>query len=374
MSENHIIVPSQIGMGYFGMSFEAGGVWEGADTGRGRGTSHLMEHLMCKPLDRLLPKMRELGIDFNASTGGNQVIIYASGLSENLNSFAQEMVDETFYQQNLCTKERFESEKSTVLQEYDMSWNSQFQGTWGNFTRKYYGYCGPIGFRKDIEEFMYDDFLEHAKKYFKHPNKICEVLHDSDRVRVPNSMEYTSNEYPTKVQFGEYDIELEKVPKEEQTVTMMLSKDTFSVQEAAKLGVIASCLGDGLESPLFQELRERRGLVYSLFAFPYVIGDSVIPLVGTQSSNEKAQEVNDVLRDFFGKEMSKHITPERFSICKGAVVSKEKRSKILPHSGVTQLYLSDYNPFEGIDTFTYEEAIALANKAFTNETLHLDSY
>jgi len=374
MSEHHIIVPSQIGMGYFGMSFEAGGVWEGASTGRGRGTSHLMEHLMCKPYDHLFGKMREGGIDFNAGTGGNQVIFYASGLSENLNVFAQEMIDEIFSQGNLCTEEHFEAEKSTVLQEYDMSWNSQFQGAWGNFQRKYYNYCGPIGFRKDIEEFMYEEFLEHAKKYFQHPNKICEVLYSSDRVRVPNGMEFTSNNYPNKIEFGEYEIELEKVPKEDQTVTMMLSKETFQVNLAAKLDLIASCIGNGMESPLFQELREKRGLVYSLFAFPYVIGDSVIPLVGTQSSNEKAQEVNDVLRDFFGKEMSKHITPERFSICKGAVVSKEKRSKILPHSGVTELYLSDYNPFDGIDAFTYEEAIELANKAFTNETLHLDSY
>ena len=71
MSYNH--VKSDIGMGFFGISFDAGGIWEGegVDPDLPRGTSHLMEHLMCKTYEDLYPEMRAVDVQDNAYTSDN---------------------------------------------------------------------------------------------------------------------------------------------------------------------------------------------------------------------------------------------------------------------------------------------------------------
>jgi len=383
MSEKHVVVPNPIGMSYFGISFEAGGIWEGHDvprtTGnqgppyRARGTSHLMEHLMCKPYEYLYPKMRELGIEDNAGTSDNKVVFFAYGLSEHLGGIAQTMIDKIINQDKLWSEEEFENEKNIVLQEYDDYFNRQDHGAWLNFMRKYYNYYGAIGRRKEIEEFSFDDSIKSAEAYFKSPNLICEVLHGSkDRVKIPDGMTFKSNPLPGGIKFGEYNTDQESVPKEDQSVVFMFSKNTFSLDIASKVRLISICLAGGLESPLYQETREKRGLVYNISIMNLVMGSVFVPMVDAQTGSE--DELIDVLSNFFSKDMSEWISEERFRICKSGIVVNSKMAAMMPHSSVTQTVLGDYNPFEGIDNFSYEEAIVLANQIFCSDNLHLDSY
>lgn len=322
-------------------------------------TSHLMEHLMCKTYEDLYPKMRELCIHDNAYTSDNKVLFFCYGLTECVNQVQQTIFDRIINQDKLWTKEQFENEKQIVLQEYDDSFNSQSEGAYSNFFRRYYNYHSPIGYRPDIENFSYNDSLNTAYNAFKTPSMI---------VTVNGSIEYYSefntSEFVANPKFGYYDTELEKVPKENQSIVALIKRNPFGIDYASKVSLLHTCMAGGLESPLYQYLREDRGLVYGVHMHSSVIGKSCIPLVMAETSTKKENALKSAYNDFFSKPMQDLITKERFDCCKQSLMYAKKIDDILSHQSVWKTVLGNYNPYTGIDEFQYDEALELAKSVY----------
>ena len=68
-----------------------------------------------------------------------------------------------------------------------------------------------------------------------------------------------------------------------------LSEDIYSAQ------VMASVLGGGMSSRLFQEVREKRGLCYSIFAFPSAFEDTSLMSVYAATAPQKMGELTKVI-------------------------------------------------------------------------------
>lgn len=350
----HTVVLSSIGMNLLGLSYYHGGAFEKVGH---RGISHLMEHLMCKTTDDLREQLRALGIDHNAYTSDNRVVFWWTGLNTSLKEVAQTLYDRVTKQEVLWTREQFENEKKTVLQEYGDTFNDQFEGTYYNMMRRYYNYTGAIGYREDIEAFTYEDSIEFAKKFMK-PDLICEV---GDSFVTPS--EFNVSHLPQdRLVFGDYSdkIKLEDVPKEDKTIVGLLGKVPISGELASKLDFIMSCLTGGLESPLYQEIREKRGLSYYSIGWTLKVGNQVVPFFAASTTNDNVETLAAVYNNIFSNPLDQILTRERFDICHKNLMIKKKVAEILPHSGARATVLGDPNPFEGMDNFTYEEAIQLA--------------
>src|SRR5690348_7195425 len=162
----HIKIDSNIELTYFGIVYHAGAAWEKPGL---YGTSHLMEHLMCKTYEHLYPKMRKYGIEDNAYTSSNNVLFFLSGIDGYTTDIAQEMLDCLTEQKTLWTEDQFNTEKNIVLQEYGDSFEEPFSGFYLNFFRRYYDYYNPIGLKSNIERFSYEDSLKAAKDIFSTP-------------------------------------------------------------------------------------------------------------------------------------------------------------------------------------------------------------
>jgi len=354
----HVKIDSDIGMAYFGVIFDAGGIWE--DKGR-RGCSHLMEHLMCKTYEYTYPKMRRLDVTDNAFTSDNKVVFFASGLNECVAQLSQTILDELIQQKNLWTEEQFETEKKIVIQEYSDVFNDQLSGAWENAMRSRYGYCSAIGLRKDIEEFTYEDSLKMAKEVFSVPRKIVTVGDHS----VQYNGRYQEKPWPWRVKFDQHDIEQESTPKENQTVVTLLHKNKLNVKQSAVYTLLRSCLAEGLESPLYQEIREKRGLAYAVYCDHCVVADDIIPAVLVQTLNEKVEELDETLNGFFSTSMGDLITEERFNDCKEGWLFKKKKIEILPHAGVLSTVVADYNPFDGLEDVSREDVLGFGDEFFS---------
>jgi predicted Zn-dependent peptidase len=61
--------------------------------------------------------------------------------------------------------------------------------------------------------------------------------------------------------------------------------------------ILAGALGGGMSSRLFQEVRERRGLCYSVYSFSSGLADSGMFVVHAAGSPDKADELFSVMRD-----------------------------------------------------------------------------
>src|SRR3546814_16952471 len=72
---------------------------------------------------------------------------------------------------------------------------------------------------------------------------------------------------------------------------------TRSDKRRFALGVLNTALGGGTSSRLFQEIRERRGLAYSVFSFASHYSDAGMVGVSVGCLPEKLDEVLEVVRD-----------------------------------------------------------------------------
>jgi predicted Zn-dependent peptidase len=355
-------------MNLMAVEYARGGSFETPGT---RGISHLMEHLMCKTFDTRREYLKSLGVDYNAYTDNNQVVFWWSGLDTSIREVSQEMFECLTKQKTLWTEEAFNNEKKTVLQEYGDTFNDQYEGFFENLMRKHYGYCDPIGYREDIEKFSYADSLEYAATHFLCPRLLCEVgesfvgnVETSAYQMVPQfRLQYMENS----------GLELETVPREDKTFVGLMGKP-IPVDKAAKIDFIISCITGGLESPLYLEIREKRGLSYFSSGFTNKVGDSMVPFFCASTGNERANELAKVYEDFFSQSAVDYFTEERFNACHKNLMIKKTMAEILPHSGAKITVIGEHNPFTDMETFTYTEGLTLTSSYFSPENLQPVQY
>jgi predicted Zn-dependent peptidase len=83
------------------------------------------------------------------------------------------------------------------------------------------------------------------------------------------------------------------------------------------LGVLNAALGGGMSSRLFQEIREKRGLAYSVYSYTAQYADSGIFGVYAGCQPAKAEEVLSICRDELGKAAEESLTGEELERGKG---------------------------------------------------------
>ena len=78
------------------------------------------------------------------------------------------------------------------------------------------------------------------------------------------------------------------------------------------LSIANTILGGGMSSRLFQEVREKRGLVYSIYSYTASYRDAGLVVVYAGTSNDHYQQVLDLIRAAFRKIRDEAVGPEEF--------------------------------------------------------------
>jgi Insulinase (Peptidase family M16) len=351
----NIHIPSDIGMGFMGIAYRSGSDFEFEGI---RGINHLMEHLMSKCFDSLLPKLKRLGLNYEAYTSTDRLVFYFEGLDESLGVMAQELYDLITSGTYTWTEEEFDNERRTIIQEYEDVFNEQVNGTLANTFRQHYLYFGPIGFKPDIESFSYETSL-NFRKYFTTPMFVCQV--GKQHVTVKDSP--PSNIALPHPMFGDYDTPLESVPKKGKTVVGLLSKYLIEKIDVNRVGLVLKCLNDGIESPLLQEIRDKRGLSYFSMGIVYTMCGFGVPTFMSCTSNRNKKKLRKVYTEFFSGDLNRHISKDRFDDCLAGELISKRICEILPYSGA-KVTVIEKSPYTDLDGFTYEEALRLLDKHF----------
>jgi predicted Zn-dependent peptidase len=84
--------------------------------------------------------------------------------------------------------------------------------------------------------------------------------------------------------------------------------------------VANTILGNGMSSRLFQEIREKRGLVYTVSSFYYSFADNGIFGIYAGANVEKLQELNNAIQQELNK-ATEDITEEEIEKCKNQFIS-----------------------------------------------------
>ena len=139
------------------------------------------------------------------------------------------------------------------------------------------------------------------------------------------------------------------------------------------LGVLNTALGGGTSSRLFQEVRERRGLAYSVFSFATHHADSGLVGVSVGCLPNKLDDVLAVVREELAKVAESGISAEELARGKGQlrgglVLGLEDSASRMSRIGKAELVhdrlLSIDEVIARIDGVTLEEVQSIAAEVF----------
>lgn len=287
--------------------YNAGSIYEDSDK---NGTMHLMEHLICKSFDDMQDELTKRNVTYNAYTSDEIVLVHFTGLHTELNSELKTRIVNRLINGVFVSEDDFNKEKDIVLQEYYDFFNDIMCAKIANKLRRAYNSYSIIGSADDIKNFTYESALSIFNTYFKNPSNIIEVGRESTDF---SFVEYNNIEYNSKpFKYGKYNTIDEIVPESETgSVVMSLITKPIAKKDYPYISILVNILSDGLNSPLYQELREKRGLVYAILPYCIKAINQGLVIYVAMTSKENALEVSDIMETVL-KNMDKFITKERF--------------------------------------------------------------
>jgi predicted Zn-dependent peptidase len=294
------------------------------------GISHLMEHLMCKNFDHLQEDFDRDGIDWNAYTSNNEIVFYLTGLDEKVNKWKSEFMD--LLSDFNVTKEQFENERNIVLEEYMDSFNDQTQSHQLNLSRKLFGDFDPIGLKKDLENLKFMDCLNFYELQYSKPTKIINV--SKNKKYNNNLIDFADRQIIKNIEFGNHNVPLELGNQFKDKTSLVLLSPTIE-EDFAYVHFINAMLSLGLKSPLYQEVREKKGLVYYVHCYQSRMNQQGISTIATQTSNKNANEVIDTVEKVI-KNPGKYLTKDRFNLVKDFYGVRKEKDEILRYKNVNQ--------------------------------------
>lgn len=294
------------------------------------GISHLMEHLMCKNFDHLQEDFDRDGIDWNAYTSSNEIVFYIQGLDDKVNKWKGEFMD--LLGQFNVTKEQFENERNIVLEEYMDSFNDQTQSHMLNLSRKLFNDYDPIGLRSDLEKMKFMDCLNYFDTQYANPSKIINV--SKNKTYKNTSIDFAKRDLKKKTEFGKHKVDLE-LNNDFKDKTSLAILSPIIEKDFPYIHYINAMLSLGLKSPLYQEVREKRGLVYYISCYQSRINNQGINTISTQTSNKNANQVIESVKEVISKP-DKYLTKERFDLVKDYYKVRMEKDEILRYKNVNQ--------------------------------------
>lgn len=304
------------------------------------GISHYLEHMAFKGTDtkdcfQIISEMEIMGSDVNAYTSSDRTCYHVSGRKQDLPRFAELigdiMLNSTF------PEEEVEKERGVILQEYNRSLDNPGHVNYHLFN----GLAFPdqavgrktLGEPHNIKSFTRQDFIDYQKKFYTGENMIVGVVGNFDEAEMLALVEKNFGALPrgtfTPVEPVTYvggGAATEAPFTQSQVILAFPMRGALDKAHVADV-VAASVIGDGMSSPLFTEIREKRGLVYSVSAGCDIQDNIGMMLINAGTTPDKLDEFLSVTCDVL-KQHTTAINPQDLTRAKNQLaVSTMRRAE-----------------------------------------------
>lgn len=235
------------------------------------GISHLIEHCMCNQLKDYELDFEKYGIGYNASTSLTYVNFYITGLDEGIIKFRKLFYDLVVNYE--IPKDVFERERNIVIQEFNDALGKPRTVFFENVFRKYFNSRTALGEMNDLSNLTYEKFIEYKNKYFSKPTFICNTSASKIKRNEFETQKITLNINDlTGLEFDKsIGIPLHKPFTSDTSRNICyVTKFTYNeetLEEYLYYSMISKYLCYGLSSPLYKDLREKTGHIYSVSAY-----------------------------------------------------------------------------------------------------------
>lgn len=240
------------------------------------GISHFAEHMAFKgtrerSCQQINLDAERLGAEVNAHTDKDHTAYHMRGLARHAGQFVQMLGD--IVRNSTFPEAELERERQVLLQEYAEEDDDAFSTAYKLFDKLSYGthpLAQPvIGTRRNIEHITRDDLLGYAQRQYSGANIIVGVAGNVDPEAIVQEAQAAFGAMPrgseNVVAPPAYigGLAAKRMAGVSQTHVVLGFPIPTLQDEAHHASVVAAAVfGEGMSSPLMDEIRERRGLVY----------------------------------------------------------------------------------------------------------------
>jgi predicted Zn-dependent peptidase len=372
------------------------GIWIGTgsrfESGEMNGISHFLEHMLFKGTDKysareLAEVFDSLGGQVNAFTSKEYTCFYARVLDEHFHTTINALANMLFH--STFREDEVEKEKKVVIEEIRMYEDTPDELVMDILSAKTYG-NHPLGYtilgeEENLQRFTQRDLFDYIASHYTSNRIVVSVAGNiAESVAVDevkrlfgHAMETADEHVPAPVRPG---FSQTVVTRQKDIEQVHLGLCVPGLQAGDKrlypLILLNNTLGNTSSSRLFQEIREERGMAYSVFSFHSSYQDCGMYGIYAGTSPEHVQDVLALIHEICGEVAEKGLTEEE--ILKGKeqvkgsmMLSLESTSSRMSRLGKNELLLgrevSLDETIEELNAVTSDDIRRIANEILSRK-------
>ncbi len=368
----------------------AGGVTEKEFSGSG--ISHFVEHMLFKGTERrkvgqIGQEVKEAGGETNAYTGYDKTVYYITFHSDYFDK-ALDIMSDALMNSSFDPGE-VEKEREVIAKEINLNRDDPFRRLYTHAQETAYAvhpYGNPvIGYESLLRKLTRDDLLTYYKRLYVPNNIVFIAVGDFDSAQALEKIKKTFASFQRKsmnplVLPQEPPQEGPRVNIEEFDVTVAQSMMGFHgpsiySEDLYPMDVLAIILGGGNTSRLYQELREKQGLVYDISAWSSTPIDPGMFWVSASFEPDKLDSVKQAIWNEIEKLKTGRVSKQELETARAKVLSdylfgKESVEGQARSLGTGEMEVHDLSfdkrYVESIAKVTAADIQKAANKYFTS--------
>ena len=335
-----------------GLWINAGSAYEESEQA---GISHFLEHLLFKGTQKrsamdIAAAMESVGGVLNAFTSRENTCYYTRALDEHFELCLELLSD--MYHNSLIESVEVEREKNVIIEEINMYEDSPdevavdlFNATlWPDhsYGRSVAGSIETVGCinRDSIAEYWQQNYCPGNTVLSIAGNVkpeqaigLAETLFARDPGHKNKSLEAPINRAGDSTAIKDI---------EQNHICLGFPGVSLQDPDYYPAAIIVNALGGGASSRLFQEVREKRGLSYSVFAYLETLNKAGHVMAYSSTRPENSKELIEVIVDQFAVLKEKGLTDEEMKRSKdqlkgNLLLSQENSSNVMSQLGKTEL-------------------------------------
>ncbi|OPY70094.1 MAG: Protease 3 precursor [Syntrophorhabdaceae bacterium PtaU1.Bin034] len=345
----------------FGVWWKTGSRYENEEN---NGISHFIEHMLFKGTEKrtahdIARDIDAVGGVLNAFTGKEYTCLYARVLKQDMQIALDVLAD--MCRHSTFDQEDIEREKQVVIQEIKMIEDNPEEWVFDMFNADYYKGdplgLPVLGIEETVERFTHDGLLDHYRTHHSPQNTIITAVGRIDHEAlvkeverlfawphgpgVPSSSPAKPKSFPA-VHVYEKDLE---------HIYLCIGTDGVSQTDARRYALYAmnAVVGGSMSSHLFQEIREKRGLVYNVFSYVNCFHDVGGFGISTSSSPGSVEEVIGLIKEEAAKLKKEGISPAELAFSREHIkgnffISLEGSEARMGRLAKNEIYFDRYIP------------------------------
>jgi len=275
------------------------------------GISHFLEHMVFKGTKKrtardISTEIDSMGGELNAFTSQESTTFYVKVLDEYFMKALELLTDIFLYA--AFPNDDIEKEKRIIREELKMVEDTPDDYIHEIFNKNIWGETGLgqsiLGRRETIKTFTKEDLLTHVEKYYSTKNMIIACAGNLNEEYLIEKLNQTlgglqRDSEPEIKSVPEFTGKLNIIPKKllETHICLGVKGIPQGSEKRYSMHLLNAILGGGISSRLFQEIREKRGLAYSIYSFNISYSDTGLWGVYTGTDKAHTKEVINLITE-----------------------------------------------------------------------------